>query len=43
MKTSLWIVVVVVVFFIGLLVGYSLAPINQTAPGAAPAATDKPR
>ena len=39
MKTSLWIVIVVVVFFLGFLIGYSLSP---PAPAtAAPAATEK--
>jgi len=38
MKTSLWIVIVVVVFFVGFLVGYSLAPGGQPASGGAPAA-----
>jgi hypothetical protein len=38
MKTSLWIVIVVVVFFLGFLVGYSLSP---PAPATAPAATEK--
>jgi hypothetical protein len=41
MKTSLWIVIVVVVFFVGLLVGYSLSPTSQPAPAASPATTDK--
>lgn len=43
MKTSLWIVIVVVVFFVGLLVGYSLSPTSNPAAAGAPAATDKAR
>lgn len=43
MKTSLWIVIVVVVFFVGFLVGYSLSPTGQATHAGAPAATDKVR
>lgn len=43
MKTSLWIVIVVVVFFVGFLVGYSLSPVSRPGPASAPAATDKVR
>jgi uncharacterized protein YneF (UPF0154 family) len=41
-KTSLWIVIVIVAFFIGILIGFSLAPPAAQAPArqAAPA-TDK--
>jgi len=41
MKTSLWIVIVVVVFFVGFLVGYTLSPGGQPTPAGAPAATNK--
>lgn len=41
MKTSLWIVIVVVVFFVGFLVGYSLSPGSQATSAGAPATTDK--
>jgi hypothetical protein len=41
MKTSLWIVIVVVVFFVGFLVGYSLSPASRPMPAGAPTATDK--
>jgi len=41
MKTSLWIVIVVVVFFLGFLIGYSISPPSNLAPVGAPAATDK--
>ncbi|HYA39441.1 MAG TPA: hypothetical protein VEI74_14330 [Candidatus Methylomirabilis sp.] len=43
MKTSLWIVIVVVVFFVGFLVGYTFCPGGQGAPAGTPAATDKAR
>jgi hypothetical protein len=41
MKTSLWIVIVVVVFFVGLLVGYSLSPTSHPVPVTSPTAADK--
>jgi hypothetical protein len=37
MKTSLWLVIVVVALFLGFLIGYSLAPAPPSAP--APAGT----
>jgi hypothetical protein len=41
MKTSLWIVIVVVMFFLGFLIGYSMSPPSNLAPTNAPVATDK--
>lgn len=41
MKTSLWIVIVVVVFFVGFLVGYSLSPRSQAVDAGAPVAAGK--
>lgn len=35
MKTSLWLVIVVVALFLGFLIGYSLAPPPPPAPAAA--------
>jgi hypothetical protein len=32
MKTSVWIVVVVVVFFLGFLIGFALSPVGPVAP-----------
>jgi hypothetical protein len=43
MKTSLWVVIVVVVFFLGFLIGYSISPPSNMAPASAPVATDKAR
>jgi hypothetical protein len=41
MKTSFWIVIVVVVFFIGFLIGYSLSPAGQPATTGGTAAVSR--
>jgi len=43
MKTSLWIVILVVVFFLGYLIGFSLSPPNPVTATSAPAAADRAR
>lgn len=43
MKTSLWVVILVVVFFLGFLIGFSLSPPNHLTATSAPAAADKAR
>jgi len=41
MKTSIWIVIVVVAFFLGCLVGFSLSPTNPPDLAGAPPAAEK--
>lgn len=42
MKTSLWIVVVIVTFFVGVLVGFALSPgVLPSSSGGTPAASSK--
>ena len=43
MKTSLWIVILVVVFFLGFLIGFSLSPPSHLTTTSAPATADKAR
>lgn len=42
MKKYVWIVIAVVLFFLGLVIAYTLAPVDRTVTGEAASAAGKP-